>query len=159
MTTLTVVSDTHGNRAAIDSLARVLEESDAVVHLGDTSQDGIYIKKYNKNTYTINGNCDLMPCGQNEAVIPVEGVKIFACHGHRYSVKSGLAGLAERAKDLGCRIALYGHTHRAREEEIDGVLLLNPGTMSRYSEKSYIYLVINGEKAVAKIVYLNEGNK
>lgn len=157
MTTITVLSDTHGNRAAIDAISGVLEESDIVIHLGDTSQDGNYIKKYNKNTYILNGNCDFLPCGEKEITLAVEGVKIFACHGHLYSVKSSSSRLAKRAKELNCGVALYGHTHKACEEETDGVLTLNPGTMSRYSRKSYLYLVVNGEKAVAKIVYTNEG--
>ena len=156
MTTITVLSDTHGNRKAIDRIAEILKESDMVIHLGDTSQDGNYIKKYNKNTYIINGNCDVMPCGEREMIIEAENVKIFACHGHLYSVKSSPSRLAARAKEAGCTVALYGHTHKAAEEENDGVLLLNPGTMSRYSRNSYMYLVINGNKTVAKIVYTDE---
>lgn len=154
MKTITVLSDTHGNRAAIDKIADVLHESDIVIHLGDTSQDGNYLKKYNQNLYLLNGNCDIIPVGEDELTISVEGVKIFACHGHRYSVKSTPSRLVSRAKELSCTVALYGHTHRANESEIDGVLTLNPGTMSRYSNKSYCYLIINGDKAVAKIVYV-----
>ena len=95
-----------------------------------------------------------MKLGDNEKVLTIEGVKIFACHGHRYGVKQSLVKLAARAKELGCTIALYGHTHDAREDVIDGVTLLNPGTGSRYSQQSYIYLVINGGKAVHKIVQI-----
>lgn len=156
MTTITVLSDTHGNRRAIDSVSRVLEESDMVIHLGDTSHDGEYIKTYNKNTYVINGNCDFMPCGEDELTVTVEGVKIFACHGHRYSVKCGTYTLLRRAKELGCGVALYGHTHRACEEVFEGLSVFNPGTMSRYSRNSYLYLIINGGKAVGKIVYTDE---
>lgn len=155
MTTVTVLSDTHGNRPAIDGIRQILQESDIVIHLGDFSQDGKYAKQYNKNTYVINGNCDLAAYGENEIIIPVEGIKIFACHGNRYSAKKSPALVADRAKELGCRIALYGHTHLPSEQEIDGVLTLNPGTMSRYSRNSYLYLIINGDKAVEKIVYTN----
>lgn len=152
MKTVTVLSDTHGNRAAIDKIADVLRESDLVIHLGDTSADGNYIKKFNPNVRLINGNCDPIRLGEDEITLEIEGVNIFACHGHRYSVKSSAAKLIARAKELGCGVALYGHSHRASEKETDGVLAINPGTMSRYSEKSYCYLVINGGKAVAKIV-------
>ena len=160
MTTLVILSDTHGNRRDIDALDTVIAECDMIVHLGDTSQDGNYIRgKYPDKTRLINGNCDLVKLGEDEIILDIEGVKIFACHGHGYSVKSGNIKLTARAKELGCNVALYGHTHRAEEVSIDGVLVVNPGTLSRYSEKSYCYMVINGDKAVAKIVYTDARNQ
>ena len=159
MITIVVISDTHGNRAAIDSLLPVMQECDMIIHLGDTSQDGNYIRgKFPRKTYLLNGNCDFTKLGDDELVLPVESVKVFACHGHMYSVKTTSAKLAKRANELGCSVALYGHFHRAAEEEIDGVLTVNPGTMSRYSKNSYCYLVINGDKAISKIVYPDERN-
>ena len=156
MKKIIVVSDSHGNRQAIDSLDGIFSESDCIIHLGDTSSDGSYIRKnYPDKTVVINGNCDVFGLGEKEKIINVEGVNIFACHGHMYSVKSTLSRLATRAKELGCRIALYGHTHDAKEDEIDGVTLLNPGTLSRYSQKSYLYLVINGDKFTQKMVRIN----
>lgn len=159
MTTIVVLSDSHGNRRDIEKLFPVMEESDIIIHLGDTSQDGSFIRsKFPQKTYILNGNCDLMKSGENELVLEVEGVKILACHGHLYSVKGTPQKLVNRAKELGCAVALYGHTHSASEMEIDGVLTINPGTMSRYSNRSYCYLVINDNKAVPKIVYCSERN-
>lgn len=156
MKTIVVISDSHGNMRALESLDGIFSESDYIVHLGDTSGDGAKIlKKFPEKTILINGNCDPIRCGDNERVLQIEGVKIFATHGHLYSAKTTLSRLAARAKELGCGVCLYGHTHRAREDEINGVLLINSGTMSRYSRNSYCYLVINGDKAVSKIVYLN----
>lgn len=153
MKKIIVVSDSHGNRRALDGLDGIFAESDFIIHLGDTSSDGNYVRgKYPDKTVVINGNCDLLGVGEKETVLHIEGVNIFACHGHAYSVKSTLTRLANRARELDCEIALYGHTHDARESEIDGVTLLNPGTLSRYSQKSYIYLVINGDKFTQKIV-------
>lgn len=151
--TVTVVSDTHGNRKFLDGLDGVFAESDYIIHLGDTSADGAYIRaKYPDKTYVINGNCDPVKLGEDESVIEIENLKIFLCHGHLYSAKHTLSKLAARAKQLDCKIALYGHTHRAREDETDGVTLINPGCGVRYAAKSYLYLVVNGDKAVSKIV-------
>lgn len=155
MKKITVVSDTHGNRRALDGLDTIFSESDIIIHLGDTSADGSYIQAKFPKVLLLNGNCDPVKLGEDERVIEVEGVKIFACHGHLYSAKTTLSKLALRAKELGCKIALYGHTHRAREDFIDGVTLINPGALYRYGEKSYLYLVINGEKFTAKTVPLN----
>ena len=156
MKTVVVLSDTHGNIGGIEKLDGILSESDYIIHLGDTSGDGAKIaRKYPDKTYLVNGNCDIMHCGENELVIDIEDIKIFATHGHLYSAKSTLLKLAKRAKELKCKLALYGHTHRASEDELDGVTLINPGTMSRYSRMSYCYLVINKDKAVAKTVFLD----
>lgn len=159
MKTVVILSDTHGNRAAIDGLDGIFAESDYIIHLGDTSQDGNYISLHHrKKTYVLNGNCDFTRLGEDELTLEIEGVKIFACHGHRYSVKTTLSKLVQRAKELGCTVALYGHTHHAEEREVDGVLTVNPGNMTRYSQGSYCYMVINGDKAVCKIVYPDERN-
>lgn len=40
MKTLTVLSDTHGNRSLFEKLDVIFSESDFIVHLGDTSSDG-----------------------------------------------------------------------------------------------------------------------
>ena len=129
MIKIVVLSDTHGYRKGLDEISDVLAENDMIIHLGDTSGD--------------------------EQIIQAEGVKIFACHGHRYSVKTTLARLAEKASGEGCAVALYGHTHTAREDVIDGVTLLNPGCGTRYGARSYLYLVVNGDKFTYKTVRLN----
>ena len=153
MKTAVVVSDTHGYRRGLEELDGIFAENDYIIHLGDTSSDGNYLRSlYPEKTILLNGNCDIVKLGDDECVLQIEGVKIFACHGHLYSVKSTLSRLAERAKQLGCRLALYGHTHDAREDEIDGVTLINPGCGTRYGSRSYLYLIVNGEKFTHKIV-------
>lgn len=155
MKTVTVVSDSHGNRTALDKLSGVFAESDYIIHLGDTSSDGSYIRKlFPEKTYLINGNCDMVKLGEKELTLEIEGVKIYACHGDAYGVKSGYDRLAYKAEQEGCTVALFGHTHRAAEREVGSVTLFNPGTLSRYSHGTYLYLVINGDKAVGKIVDL-----
>ena len=155
MKTVTVVSDSHGNRAALDKLNAVFSESDYIIHLGDTSSDGAYIKtQFPDKTYLLNGNCDLVRLGEKELTLQIESVKLFACHGDTYGVKSGLDRIAYKAGQENCTVALFGHTHRATELLTGSVTLFNPGTLSRYSRNTYLYLVINGDKAVGKIVEL-----
>lgn len=153
MKKIVIISDTHGNRKAWEGLNGIFAESDYIVHLGDTSDDGAKIRSvYPDKTYLVNGNCDYMKLGENELILQFEQVRIIATHGHLYSAKYTLEKLAARAKELNCSIVLYGHTHRAEEREVDGITLFNPGTLSRYGVKSYGYLVVDGEKAVFKIV-------
>lgn len=153
MKTAIIVSDSHRNLAGLEKLFPTFAENDLIIHLGDVSSDGAFIKKvFPDKTIIINGNCDPVKLGDDERVIEIEQVKIFACHGHLYGVKRSLLPLAERAKECGCNFALYGHTHAAREDEIEKITLLNPGCMAKYRENGYLYLAVNGEKAVFKHV-------
>lgn len=153
MKTFVIVSDSHRNRAALNKLDGVFAECDYIVHLGDLSTDGGYVRgKFPEKTIVINGNCDLDKVGDDEKVLEVEGVKILMCHGHKYSVKQRLDKLAYAALEKGCTVALYGHTHEARCDELGGVKLINPGTLSRYSEQSYCYMTVHNGKVVEKIV-------
>lgn len=154
MKTFLIVSDSHGRRAAIAKLAPLMAENDYLVHLGDGSADFIGARReYPEKTFSVKGNCDAAG-GEEECVIEAEGLSLFLCHGHRYGVKSGLNRLVARAKELDCEIALYGHTHRAAIETVDGVLCINPGAVGSYTDSSYCYLVIHNKKPTATIVGL-----
>ena len=155
MKTAVIISDTHGNMPKITQLYGIFKECDYIIHLGDTSGDGARIKKeFGNKVILVNGNCDPVNLGENEVVLNIEGVKILATHGHLYSAKTTLTKLYMRGNEENCQIVLYGHTHRAREDEIDGVTLINPGNLSRYSQNSYCYLVISGNKFTSKIVVI-----
>ena len=155
MKKITVVSDTHGNMAAIQKLFPIFAESDMIIHFGDSSSDGQAIRReFPDKTYLLNGNCDFSKLGEDELVLKVEGVKIFACHGDRYGVKSGYDRIAYKAEQEGCKVALFGHTHAPIEKTTGEITLFNPGTLRRYATNTYLYLVINGDKAVGKICTL-----
>ena len=102
----------------------------SIIVLSDThGSDGSMIRSdFAGKTYLLNGNCDVPRLGEDTLTLEIEGVKIFACHGDRLGVKRGTAELARRAAEEGADIALFGHTHRAVEEQKDGVTLFNPGT-------------------------------
>ena len=155
MKTFVILSDSHGKKSAVDKIAHLFAENDYIVHLGDGSIDMRQtVSAYPEKTYVLRGNCDFS-YGAEECVIEAEGVSVLCCHGHRYGVKGSLDRLAYRAKELGCEVALYGHTHRARIDELGGVLLVNPGAIGAYADASYCYLVVHGKKATATIVPLS----
>ena len=54
---------------------------------------------------------------------------MFCCHGHTLDVHNGLDYLVATAKKNNCKIALYGHTHLYKTELIDGVFVMNPGSL------------------------------
>ena len=155
MKTLLVVSDTHGNTEGLHALGALIAENDYVVHLGDGVNDMRTIRgTYPEKVYACSGNCDMVSYLPTDGILDVENVRIFYCHGHKYGVKTDLNLLVQAAKQRDCSVVLYGHTHRAEICEIDGVTLINPGSLKRSVGKggSYCYLVIHKEKVTPVLV-------
>ena len=133
---LLVMSDSHRN---IDRMQYAAEKikPDAIVHLGDHISDAQKLNQQlpDKVFYMVKGNCDFQANGKNELFLTLEGVKIFLTHGHTYGVKTGLAALIERARQLDADIALYGHTHRPNVRHERGLWLMCPGQMERHDSR------------------------
>lgn len=154
MKTFLIVSDSHARFGVVDRVRHLFRETDYLIHLGDGAGDmRSVMSSFPEKTYVMKGNCDFS-YGEEERVIEAEGVSILCCHGHRYGVKRGLSSLAARAKELGCTVALYGHTHTAAIEEVDGVLCINPGALGDYAAPSYCYMVVHQGKVTPTIVKL-----
>ncbi len=155
MKTLVIISDTHGNRKLFTQISALAGENDYLVHLGDGAGDMYELRSvFPEKVYACAGNCDPYSPLPDEGELEVERVKILYCHGHKYGVKRDLDMLARTAKSRDCQIVLYGHTHVANITKIDGVTLINPGSM-RYGVGeggSYCYLVIDKDKFTPVIV-------
>lgn len=151
MIKITVISDTHGNLTAIDKMAQIILESDYVFHLGDHFDDmKNYAHVLKDKLYRVHGNCDWG--NQKDVIVNIEGHKIFATHGDQYSAKQGVDKLIQKAKQEDCDVVFYGHTHVAEIKNQDGVLLINPGTLQKYSaNKTFAFVIISKEKIIPVI--------
>ena len=128
-----VVSDTHRKD---DNLKLVLSEEcplDMLIHLGDAEGSEHFIPDWVNpecRMEMVLGNNDFFSRLDREREIDIAGHKAFITHGHYYGVSMGPEGLVDEAKSRGCDIAMYGHTHRPFLDVIDGVTVLNPGSLS-----------------------------
>ena len=133
---LGVISDTHGNLDAIDSVAAYMQ-ADLWLHAGDLVSDAAYLEQtYDAATMKVAGNCDFFGQGvPEELVVEAGGHKIFLTHGHIYGARFSVEQIARAALVNGCDIAVYGHTHVAQSVKLqdgdDEIWLLNPGSASR----------------------------
>lgn len=65
-------------------------------------------------------------------VFTAAGTTIFVTHGHRHGLYLGFETVARSAIKAGASLCLFGHTHIAwASKEINDILLLNPGSISR----------------------------
>ena len=125
-----VVADTHKNFAALDLCVKKNLDADMIIHLGDGEHefDDISMMYPQKAMIYVGGNCDFGTHKETH-IAQAEGYKIFCCHGHTLDVHNGLDYLVATAKKNNCKIALYGHTHLYKTELIDGVFVMNPGSL------------------------------
>ena len=152
MKTITIFSDTHGNKTLLKKCQQICNECDLILHAGDGNCDVFSIDGAYEKAIIVDGNCDGGFAGCHEQIIEIEQKRILLTHGHLFGVKTSLKTLVAYAKSKECNVVIYGHNHKMRVEEIDGVLTINPGTLSRTSAyKSFCYLVINQSKAVATL--------
>ena len=150
MKNIVVISDSHNNLPRDDAFWKILDEADYIFHLGDGILDIEKLKSvYPDKFYFVYGNCDTFSAETFE-IVEVEDVKFLLTHGHKFRVKSELDELAFECNYQKVQFGLYGHTHRADITEIDGVTLINPGSIG-YND-SYCYISVNKNSAVYKIV-------
>ena len=109
-----VFSDSHGHGDRIeDVIRRQITPPDAIFFLGDGLRDLAWINTGGSPLYSVRGNCDFYSsdAAEDELLINICGIRVFAAHGHKYFVKSSYLQMAHRAACLGADIMLFGHTH------------------------------------------------
>jgi uncharacterized protein len=117
-----VISDTHGLLRP-EAIA-ALRDSDRILHAGDVGDPDILDRLRDIAPVTaIRGNIDREPWAKRlpeTEVLEVGGVAIYMLH--------DLAQLDLKPEASGFRVVVYGHSHRPKVEEKNGVVYFNPGS-------------------------------
>lgn len=133
-----LISDTHGYHKNLQEVVRREEPFDRVLHMGDGEGYDLAIQQIvGVPLEIVAGNCDWASDMPSEKTVTIGGVRIFMTHGHEYYVTTGMEVLRDRALQCGCQVALFGHTHRPYFEQCGGVLVANPGSISRPRQAGY----------------------
>ncbi len=135
-----VISDTHRQINKAITVLHSIPDITNVIHLGDLVSDAEDLQEVfpEKVFHKIQGNNDFFSFAKPDMMLFLCGHNIFATHGHAYGVRGGVAVLAKRAADMGCDLALFGHTHNYADETVCGVRCLNPSNKG--------YFIITEEK-------------
>ena len=167
MTRLVVVSDSHGNPAALRRAIASVPDANAVFFLGDGIRDLLQVREEfpGLRFYPVAGNCDFQRSYPTEGLVPFEGRLIFYTHGHLYGVALGPEQLQLTGENRGADIVLFGHTHRPLivPGERDWPAALNPGSCSRpRGPEGPTFAVLEGRpfaEAWQEIRRLREGSR
>ena len=124
-----VLSDSHGDMRPLIGLRDKIGKVDAVFHLGDYCRDGREAGAYlGCPVYTVRGNCDRdCPEEETERLFSLGGKRFLLLHGHTCS---SLEALFYKGKERAADAVLFGHTHVPFCFRREGLLLLNPGSLS-----------------------------
>ena len=155
---IAVISESHGNKTSISKIKKKISNAEVLLFLGDGENDLKEITEdFTGEVYAVRGNCDFEGKYPEERIIEIKGKKIFMCHGHRYGVKYGYNSIYYRGKEVGADIVLFGHSHLPIIEECDGLILMNPGSISHgvgRIDKTLGYIDLINNKA--PIMYIKE---
>jgi putative phosphoesterase len=133
---LLLVSDSHHDIHGLSAAMKKFSgKVDMLIHLGDGVEDigraaraaGIEIPRYE----AVRGNLDADYALPTRLTLELNGRLAFVAHGHLESAHSGIEGVLASARAVGADLALFGHTHMPFLEEYRGLLLVNPGSVSR----------------------------
>ena len=126
-----VVSDSHGDTAALRRVLLAQPSAEVVFFLGDGERDIEAVRPDfpQKQFVCVSGNCDFAPLYPTQECRLLCVEKIIACHGHTFGVKGGWERYLAYARKTGADLALFGHTHQAVSERCGGCLLANPGEL------------------------------
>ena len=160
MKKILVISDSHGILTNVKELFNRYPDVEDVIHLRDILGDYEEISQMCKGQFkAVRGNCDF---GNNSLdlyeIVEVGDLRILATHGHECGVNYGLERLVNMAIINDCDIALYGHTHVPEVLEIEGVTVMNPGSISLPRQMnhrpSYGVIYLDENQVTCKVHYL-----
>lgn len=166
--TIIVFSDSHGSDYEMSEIIRRQKRyADCFLHLGDGGVSFLELcHELGVLGYAVKGNCDFFLKGHDlptQRVLTFEGISLFLAHGDSYGVNWSTDNLVRAAKEKGCGIALYGHTHVADnrylppfDENDTPIYILNPGSIARPRDGKPAYAKIDtdGKNILLNIVRL-----
>lgn len=124
-----VFSDTHGDLSPLFSLKERLAPLDAVFHCGDFAEEARDIGAFfHCPYYAVKGNCDYYCDEPLEKLVTLGGKTFLLVHGHTCT---GELSLVYKGQMAHADAVLFGHSHIPYESWHEGILLLNPGSLSR----------------------------
>jgi len=153
-----ILSDSHGSTKLMeDVVAKHENHIECAIFLGDYLEDckKIATKFSNTTFHMVPGNCDYYSDLPGDLTIKIGGKRIWISHGHKASVKSGYDEIVNLAIVGRADICLFGHTHEAVAFEKNGILFLNPGSISQprgVKGKSYAIIEILEGAVFPKII-------
>ena len=126
-----VVSDTHGMDQRFYEVCDANKDADMVIHCGDIQGSEDEMSRHLSCPFAaVMGNNDFFSGLPKDRTFEYGGKRFFVTHGHYYNVSLGYDRLVDEAKSRDCDFAVFGHTHLPFYQQMNGVHVINPGSLS-----------------------------
>ena len=155
-----VVSDTHRKNDGYLEILKKRGPFDMVIHCGDVEGSEYLIKEAaGCPVQMVMGNNDFFSDLPREIEFKLGKYKIWVTHGHNFYVYMDNQIIKEDARGRGADIVMYGHTHKPVIDTEDGVIAINPGSLTYPRQEgrrpSYIVMEIDEKEELHfEICYL-----
>lgn len=150
MMKILIVSDTHRQNQNYLNLVNSLGKLDMVIHLGDVEGSEYTIQQaVDCPVEIVSGNNDFFSKLPIEKTLQIGKYRVMITHGHRYCIGMGNEMLKEEAVAQGIDIVMYGHTHKPVIDMSNGIIALNPGSLSypRQENRKPSYIIMEVDDA------------
>ena len=158
-------SDTHGRNAVIAYVLKTFGPFDGAVFCGDGEGLENVLQSMPgcpAELFMVAGNCDYYTTLNEDAVFPLGSHKVFLTHGHKYALRRNLSALASFAEKNGCDLCFFGHTHIPADETINGIRLINPGSLGLPRQEpafpTFVILTVEENGTVTSELHKLRGN-
>ncbi|MCL2759658.1 MAG: metallophosphoesterase [Treponema sp.] len=167
---LLVLSDTHGNVSALKTVlnwAKNRLPPDGTIYAAAFLGDGLSdlrpatdVTGFFCDWKLVSGNNDYGIQMPESFTFDFAGHSFFICHGHRYSMYGGYHALVTAARSSGADIALSGHSHVPYYKTVNGIKLINPGSVgrprSRLGATFAVIECLENEKIIVEFYKIND---
>jgi len=150
---IVAVSDTHGRNEVFQELRLRHPQASAFLHCGDSETDEYALDGF----VSVQGNNDYYSSHPMEIILNLEGVRLYMTHGQYLRHFNRIESLILKAKEHQCTLVLHGHTHIFDVQELDGITLVNPGSLYHNRDGSSpcyaLITILGGRISVQRIDY------
>lgn len=139
-----LVSDSHSHDELLKKIANKHNDCDLYIHCGDSqsSKENIY------PFVSVRGNCDFYSSDFSRNLVLISPLgKIYVEH-----IPFFLTNINE-LKKKGFVLYLHGHTHVKKDEIIDGIRIINPGSLAYPRDNSKSYAIVTIDKKISVEFY------
>lgn len=150
-----LISDTHGDISRVADILEYTKDIEMIIHCGDCQSDMSFLERHTEiPIVSIEGNCDSHR--RDRKVVETPAGKLLITHGHFEAVGFTCNNLIFAAEEEGdCIAVCYGHTHVPHCEDVNGLWLVNPGSLTEPrggSRPSYAILCCEEDRFQADIM-------
>ncbi|MGL5978623.1 MAG: metallophosphoesterase family protein [Erysipelotrichaceae bacterium] len=150
---IVLVSDSHGKTGALLDVLESHPNADLYLHAGDLETQSVGLETF----HIVQGNNDYYSDFPDMLSFASPMGELGLLHSHQFFPFKREAELVRVAKQKGWRIVCYGHTHIKMCKEVDGVWLINPGSLFYNRDASapcYAILEIQESKLEVEFIEL-----